>query len=548
MAGFVTYYHTLRHLKAIQFYGRAWYRMSTLRPDIGPSPPIRSLPKNEWVLPAQRSASVVGSELFCFLNEVHDLKDVGWDNPAVGKLWRYNLHYFDDLNAQGSTARTSWHQTLLQRWVRENPPGVGTGWEPFPTSLRIVNWVKWALGGDTLPGECAQSLAVQIRWLSRRLEYHLLGNHLLANAKALVFGGIFFEGPEADAWIERGLRILQREIPEQILEDGGQFERSTMYHALALEDMLDLCNLASAFSGALSSRSQSIMREWRDRASLMGDWLAAMCHPDGEISFFNDAVFGVAPTPEELDSYARRVGLPGARGPEQGLIHLSPSGYIRVALNHAVAMLDVAPVGPDYLPGHGHADTLSFELSLFGHRVLVNSGTSDYAAGSERLRQRGTSAHNTVVVDRRDSSEVWSGFRVARRARPEGLHISSGGGPVVSCSHDGYRWLSGRPKHTRTWSFGESRLVVQDMILGSFGSAEARFHLHPSVGLEQADSVALLRLPTGQRLRIQVEGGTLRVEATTWHPEFGSSEKTKCVVVPLGSGGIRTILDWSGND
>jgi len=86
------------------------------------------------------------------------------------------------------------------------------------------------------------------------------------------------------------------------------------------------------------------------------------------------------------------------------------------------------------------------------------------------------------------------------------------------------------------------------MILGSFGSAEARFHLHPSVGLEQADSVALLRLPTGQRLRIQVEGGTLRVEATTWHPEFGSSEKTKCVVVPLGSGGIRTILDWSGND
>ena len=40
------------------------------------------------------------------------------------------------------------------------------------------------------------------------------------------------------------------------------------------------------------------------------------------------------------------------------------------------AIFDVAPLGPDYLPGHGHADTLSFELSLFGHRFITNSGTS----------------------------------------------------------------------------------------------------------------------------------------------------------------------------
>ena len=85
-----------------------------------------------------------------------------------------------------------------------------------------------------------------------------------------------------------------------------------------------------------------------------------------------------------------------------------------------MALLDVAPVGPDYLPGHAHADTLSFELSLFGQRVLVNSGTSQYEAGPERSRQRGTAAHNTVIVDGHDSSEVWAGFRVARRASSRG--------------------------------------------------------------------------------------------------------------------------------
>ena len=27
-------------------------------------------------------------------------------------------------------------------------------------------------------------------------------------------------------------------------------------------------------------------------------------------------------------------------------------------------VMDVAPVGPDHIPGHAHADTLSFEWSL----------------------------------------------------------------------------------------------------------------------------------------------------------------------------------------
>ena len=499
MPGILTYYHTVRYLKAVQVYGRVLYRMAKPRPDLRPPPQLRLTSDHAWVKPSERGASLVGPERFSFLNEVHDLNeahnlkgvhelnDLGWDNPALGRLWRYNLHYFDDLNAQGAETRPSWHRPLLLRWVQENPPGSGTAWEPYPTSMRIVNWVKWALAGNALPVECGHSLAVQARWLSRRLEVHLLGNHLFANAKALVFAGLFFEGPEADAWLERGMRILQREVPEQILTDGGQFERSTMYHALALEDMLDLCNLATVFSGAVSARWQSTIREWRDCIGRMRDWLAAMCHPDGEIGFFNDAAFRVAPSPWELEGYAARMGFPSPGRPEEGLTHLSASGYIRVAGDEAVALLDVAPVGPDYLPGHAHADTLSFELSLFGQRVLVNSGTSLYEVGPERSRQRGTAAHNTVIVDGRDSSEVWAGFRVGRRAHPVGLEIDRDEEPEVCCSHDGYERLPGRPQHMRRWSFGPHRLSVEDRISGTFGDAEARFHLHPSVRLEQTD-------------------------------------------------------------
>ncbi|MFO1266416.1 MAG: heparinase II/III family protein [Rubrivivax sp.] len=109
--------------------------------------------------------------------------------------------------------------------------------------MRIVNWIKWFLAGEPAQAPWLASLAVQARWLAQRLEWHLLGNHLFANAKALFFAGLFFEGREADEWLATGARILERELPEQVLDDGGQFERSPMYHALALEDVLDLLNV-----------------------------------------------------------------------------------------------------------------------------------------------------------------------------------------------------------------------------------------------------------------------------------------------------------------
>src|SRR5690606_16865601 len=111
--------------------------------------------------------------------------EVGWDSPKEEKLWRYNLHYFDYLNVEGAAELGSNHASLARRWIEENRPPVGTGWEPYPTSLRIVNWMKWQLTRERAEPWMNASLAMQVRWLVRRLEWHLLGNHLFANAKAL---------------------------------------------------------------------------------------------------------------------------------------------------------------------------------------------------------------------------------------------------------------------------------------------------------------------------------------------------------------------------
>lgn len=549
MAGPLTYWRTMRHLKPVQIYGRIWFRCSRPRVDTRAAPPTRSAPQGRWVAPARRRPSLVGPRRFQFLNETHDLAAVGWDDPALTRLWRYNVHYFDDLNAEHATERADWHRALLRQWVSDNAPGTGTAWEPYPTSLRIVNWIKWALAGNTLPAECVHSLAIQTRWLTSRLEHHLLGNHLLANAKALVFAGLFFDGHEADAWAQEGLRILWRQLGEQILSDGGHFELSPMYHAIVLEDLEDLCNIAGVFSEHIPTRWKHAVEEWPQRTALMRGWLAAMCHPDGEISFFNDAAFGIAPAPLELDEYAVRLALPVFSVPTKPVTRLAESGYLRVEHGAAVALLDVAFVGPDYLPAHAHADTLSFELSLFGHRVFVNSGISRYDGAGERLRQRGTSAHNTVVVDGQDSSEVWGSFRMARRARPTGLQVEHGGSVVVRCAHDGYRRLPSGVEHRRQWTVTDHGLVVDDRVVGVFGRAEARFHVHPAIQLREvprgsgAGAVTLL-LPSGESVHVSIEAAGFRTERTSWHPEFGRAEPNYCLVAELGAAGARTRISW----
>jgi uncharacterized heparinase superfamily protein len=371
----------------------------------------------------------------------------------------------------------------------------------------------------------------------------LLGNHLFVNAKALVFSGLFFVGDEADAWLAQGLKILGREVPEQVLPDGAHFELSPMYHAIILEDLLDLVNAAGVWPGRVPD---AVVAQCREVAGRMLRWLAGMIHPDGEIAFFNDAALGIAPGFAMLSAYAGRLGVDaGAIMPGKGCRHFADSGYVRFEQGNAVALLDVARIGPDYLPGHAHADTLSFELSLFGQRVVVNSGVSQYGLGAERLRQRGTAAHSTVEVDGADSSEVWGGFRVARRARPFGLSIADDGPALtVSCAHDGYRRLPGKPVHRRRWRLDEHALQVSDFIEGAFDTAIARFYLHPSVQVTAQGQSGQLGLSDGRFVNWSVAGGVCHVVAASWHPEFGISLPSHCLEINFDGAEAAINFSW----
>ena len=545
-------WHTVRWLKPVQVYGRVRFRLSKPRPDLRPAPAVRAA-TGAWAMPARREQSLVTPTQMRYLDEERDLDAHGWDSRDLAKLWRYNQHYFDDLCALGAAERTEWHRELIARWMRECAPGKGTAWEPYPTSLRIVNWIKWLrAGNEPVPG-MLDSLAAQTRFLTRRLEWHLLGNHLFVNAKALVVAGLFFEGAEAELWRETGWRILRAEIPEQILADGGQFERSPMYHALAVEDMLDLLNAMRAWPGVCADLDE---RSVASRIGAMREFLQGVCHPDGEVAFFNDSVAGVAPTPAELEEYAGRLGLPRVvrkqglpcalgLAPAPSAAHFAATGMVRLEAADAVAIVDVGDIGPDYLPGHAHADTLSFELSIGGRRVLVNSGISQYGVGPERLRQRGTAAHNTVTIAGADSSEVWGGFRVARRARVSGVAVGSSEGECrARGTHDGFRRLPGGGTHTRGWALAEGRLAVTDEV-DAWQQAESHWHFAPGFELSVGPDPAILRATDGKiAVELNAEGAEWRVTRSTYSPRFGVSLPNAKAVVRFKGRTAKVSIGW----
>jgi uncharacterized heparinase superfamily protein len=462
------------------------------------------------------------------MNHEHDCAcaDI-WNDKQLPRLWLYNLHYFDYLHDPVFDTEDHKH-ILLERWISENPPAKGVGWEPYTLSRRIVNWVKWHLQGQQLSKAAQLSLAVQVRFLRRRLEYHLLANHLLANAKALITAGMFFKGVEADEWRNRGLRVWRSEIREQILEDGGQYERSPMYHAVVLEDVLDLVNFSNAYG--LERR----LREELERNALsMERWLRCMTHPDGEIGLFNDAAMGEAPMYRDLCAYAGRLGMT-IREPEieelnRKVVHLAASGYARLQAGDIVLLANIGEMGPDFQPGHAHADTLSFELSVGQDRVIVDSGTSSYDKSAERLRQRGTAAHNTVCIDGKDSSDVWSSHRVGRRARIHRPCVSDTGGVLcASGAHDGYRHLRGVGMHARTWQCDERKITIQDHVGGNGNhDVHVSFLLHPRVRVERVSTERFdLRSAGGVKLRFDLHPLlNWQIESATWHPQFGCAER-----------------------
>lgn len=365
-------------------------------------------------------------------------------------------------------------------------------------------------------------------------------NHLIGEAAGVFIAASYFAGlKDAPAWRREAREILLREIVNQTYEDGGSREQAFGYHLFVLEFLL-LAGLAAR------NRAEDFPPEYWDRLERMFEFVCGMVEGGEEPPMFGDAddgyvldLGGGRPTARELlsvgailfgrgDFKAEASGPDtyGTKGPtsgrwadegfsERAFWLLGKTGYerygrVEVGEEHkqivprafpssgyyllqygrrggadrVSVLFDCGELGLGPIAAHGHADALSITLRAFGHDVFVDPGTYDYFSyGHWRDYFRSTRAHNTVVIDDRDQSEMLGPFLWGRRAnaRCTQWKVTEAGALVIG-EHDGYSPAGpeGGVLHRRSVSLdrAERVLTVRDELLGAGAhSAAWRFHL-----------------------------------------------------------------------
>ncbi|HIP12201.1 MAG TPA: alginate lyase family protein [Arcobacter sp.] len=466
LSSYIRLFNTVKYLKPKQINYRLYYfARKRVRTALGKKY-IFSKSTNVQTLKLQKSIHIAdcyfGNQKFSFLNlEATFETTIDWNYAKHGKLWTYNLTYFDYLSQDNQTDNI----LLIESFI-DNIEDIKDGLEPFPISLRAINWVKYLSSQQIKNQKIDNSLYAQYYILLDNLEYHLLGNHLLENGFSLLFGAYYFQD---EVLYKKAKEILEEELEEQILEDGAHFELSPMYHQIMLFRVLDCINLLRNNKWQENGLESFLGH----KSELMLSWLKEMTYVNGDIPLLNDSTNGIAPKSAQLFEYAKSLGLSIKK------LSLSSSGYRKVSNENYECILDIGHIGADYIPGHAHADTFNFELRVGGKPFIVDTGLSTYETNERRTLERSTASHNTVAVNGQNQSDVWGGFRVANRANI--IYIEEGES-FVNATHDGYK--KDKILHTRKWNFDYQKVDIEDT-LSEVSEAIAKFHFHPSVNKEE---------------------------------------------------------------
>jgi len=417
--------------------------------------------------------------MFNFLN-IQDIFS-SWNMTEHGMLWAYNLNYMDWLGQEGMSQEKG--EEWIDRFIADLPSN-RIGLDPYPIALRSINWIKFfSRHPQSITKERLDSLYSQVLLLEKKLEYHLLGNHLLEDAYALFFASVFFQD---ERLFNKTAKLLTGQLKEQVLSDGAHYEQSPMYHCIMLDRLMDCYNIS--LNNECFEEQRHINQFLRRIAEKMLGHLMSIVWKDGSIPLLNDSAYGIAPSCQQLLDYADRLGL------SYQALKLGECGYRKMNSNHLEVILDVGNVAAVYQPGHTHADTFSYELRLDGEPFIVDTGISTYDKTPRRQYERSTVAHNTVVVNGKDSSHVWGGFRVGKRCK---VTLQKDTEAEVIASHDGY----GKPCQRR-FAMKDGAFVVDDIYDG--------------------EAVSLIHLAAHSDMnRIHIDGATdVRVEERKYSVEY----------------------------
>lgn len=511
------------------------------------------------------------------------------DSKLVGDikyLWEPNrhLHLVTLAQAWALTRKPQYLAAIrrqLESWFAACPPGKGPNWSSaLEPALRLINWsAAWQLigGAESPVFHGPAGIEFRRRWLESvyhhaqfvRGHFSLhssANNHLIGEASGLFIGALTWPyWSRAAEWRSAARLVLEREALLQNGRDGVNREQAVSYQQFVL-DLLLLPMLAARDAGIPFSARYS------RRIESMLEYLASIMDVGGNLPMFGDADDGAVIRLSQrgnpcryrsllatgavlfrrgdfkakagaLDDKTRwllgvdadaayeALAFPAAAPPVRQAF--PDGGYYILGCQFETPdeirlVADAGPLGYRSIAAHGHADALSFTLSVGGIPFLVDPGTYAYhTEGAWRAWFRGTAAHNTVRIDERDQSEQGGNFMwLAKAGAGCKVWHTAPFIDVFEGWQDGYMRLDDPVMHIRRIRLDKNdRRIVIDDRLQTKGAHDVELFFHAAEGscLEREGDLWLLSCG-GRSIRLTlpaVEGATVQVHSGSLEPIGG---------------------------
>lgn len=436
--------------------------------------------------------------MFCFSRKRKNYSAApDWNDMEYGDLWNIRLNSFDYLRQPDMDMESGY---LFMRHFAEHAAHIHSTYDSHCVSQRILNWIPFISQHNITEESILNFLYAQATYLASNPEYHLRNNHLLDNGFALIRAALFYKD---ESLFSTGQKILQNHLPSQVLSDGGHIERSPMYHCIVLLRLIETVDAIKKYAVATDQAFTILLEQ---KVALMCSWLLNIGFDCGELPNVHDSA-DYMPSWPALFQYADKVGI------RSRLRALGASGFRKFRNRHFELLIDLQGVSSAYSPGHSHASALHFILHAFGAPFILDTGVSTYENGPDRLYERSTRAHNTVVVGGKNQSEVYGSFRVGRKAVLSQIQETR---HSVAATHNGYLNLG--VLHHRRFEFQENQILIQDKLEGyKQQGAAAFFHVHKKCGLRIEGNRLISKFVT-----ISFEGADQIRLCDSWYsPAFG---------------------------
>lgn len=476
----------------------------------------------------------------------------------------------------------------LKAWMESNPYPIGINWiSGIELGIRIVNIVYTLkyLGEESLTDEEQRLLGKFIYSHGRHLyrypsKYSSCANHAIAEALGMFVAGLCFPNLDgSDNWKKYGKEVLEREIARQIYPDGSSFEHSIPYLQFVLDHFLIyylLCReydepcgnqvshrLMAAFefiSNAVDKDGNVpligddddgyLLKLWFGKhnnfTSLLNTGAVLFEKPEwiienAELDHKTLLLLGV----DSKDKWDELKSHKKSAGSRCGLFENAGLAVIRdLAVDEVLFVGNSGPLGLKPLAGHGHADALSFWMSVAGQPIFIDPGAYLYHSGGEwRNYFRSTAAHNTIRVDSKDQATILTDFMYDDPYNIHNVLLEETDKKVIwSAGHDGYMRLNDPVMHRRRVCFHKENMKISikdDIECGSIHQVEFFLHMHPGCELsEDGDAYHIIR--NNIKVRIDVDrkwNKRLLIKGSQdpfngWYsPQFNRLQKTSTLIL-----------------